>query len=355
MQALSVVSPGAAVAFFQPRPLPCPAVLSPLLSNADFAFDVEGFPVRGRLVEPSSDGQHPLATLRWRLGGVIVHLVLPDWLTTRLLRTAEPEPNGEIDGMAAALLLEMVLADPLSRLEAACGEPLELMDDKRPTTALGPVIGNDIVLGVTGLFDGEPFVGALRAPMEAMGALRRLAIASEVPNAPIEPPIALAIRFGLTRLDATLLRSLEIGDAIVPERTPEAAVVIVAGERLTAPGRLDGSRVILEARPRQAVETAMETWLMTEHAGPDLLPNPESLAPQETALQDMQVTLVFELARQAATLRDVRSLAAGHVIELGPLAERRVSVLANGSKIGEGEIVRVGDVTAVRLTRFAAG
>ena len=354
MRALNIALPGSVVTRFQPCPLPCPAALSPLLHSSDFTFEVEGFPVRGRLTAPPGDGQYPLTTLRWRLGDVMADLILPDWLTARLLRTAEPEPSGDIDGMTATLLLEMALAEPLSRLEAACGEPLELIDDKHPTTALPPAIGNDIVLGVTGLFDGEPFVGTLRAPMQAMGALQRLAIASTVSNALIEPPIALAVRFGLARLDATLLRSLDIGDAIVPEQLPEAAVVIVAGERLTAPGRLDGSRVILEARPRQAAETATETWLMTEHPGPNV-PDPKSLALQDTALQDLQVTLVFELARQAATLRDVRSLAPGHVIELGPLAERHVSVLANGSRIGEGEIVRVGDVTAVRLTRFTAG
>ncbi len=352
MQALTLVPAGSAATRFQPRPLPYPAGLSPLVSRSQFAFDIEGIPVQGLLTAPVADGPYPTTILRWRFGSATADLALPGWLTARVLRAIEPELDGEVGGMTTALLLEMALAEPLARLEAACGESLELVDEKRPAAASADE--NDIVLGIAGLFDGEPFAGAVRVPMGAMAALQRLAASPPAAAVPVEPPIAIAVRLGLARLEATLLRSLETGDAIVLEQPPDAAVVIVVGERLTAAGRLDGRRVILDAPLQPATRTAMEIWLMTENAGPDA-PHPESLAPPETPLHDLQVTLVFELARQAATLRDVQSLAPGHVIELGPLAERHVSVLANGAKIGEGEIVRVGDATAVRLTRLAAG
>lgn len=353
MRTLSIAPLGSPVTCFQPRPLPCPAALSPLLSIPDFVFDVGGFPVRGRLTAPFGDEPYPLTTLRWRLGSVTADLILPGWLTARILQAVEPEPSGEIGGLTAALLLEMALAEPLSRLEAAFGESLELTNEKRLAAALPPANENDIVLGIAGLFDSEPFAGTVRAPLEALRALQRLAILSPASGAPIEPPIAIAIRLGLARLDLTLLRSLEIGDAIVLEQPHEAATIVVIGEYLIAPGHLDGSRVILQVRPRQAADTAMEIWLMTENTGLDS-PGPESLTPQETSLQNLQVTLLFELARQTATLRDIQSLVPGHVVELGPLAEQRVSVLANGARIGEGEIVRVGDAVAVRLTRLAA-
>ena len=354
MQALTLAPAGSAATRFQPRPLPYPAGLSPLVSRSQFAFNVEGIPVQGLLTAPVADGPYPTTILRWRFGSATADLALPGWLTARVLRAIEPGLDGEVGGMTTALLLEMALAEPLARLEAACGGSLELVDEKRPAAASGPADENDIVLGIAGLFDGEPFAGAIHAPMQAMVVLQRLAASPPAAAVPVEPPIAIAVRLGLARLEATLLRSLEAGDAILLEQPPDAAVVIVAGERLTATGRLDGRRVILDAPLQPATRTAMEIWLMTENAGPDA-PHPESLAPPETPLHDLQVTLVFELARQAATLRDVQSLAPGHVIELGPLAERHVSVLANGAKIGEGEIVRVGDATAVRLTRLAAG
>ena len=353
MRALTLVPARLPATLFQPRPLPYPAGLSPLVSRSQFAFDVEGIPVQGRLTAPAADGPYPTTVLRWRLGSAAADLALPGWFTARVLRAIEPGLNGEIDGMTASLLIEMALAEPLARLEAACGESLELIDEKRPAAAPGLADENDIVLGIAGLFDGEPFAGAVRAPMQAMEALQRLATPLPAAAVPVEPPIAIAVRLGLARLEARLLRSLEPGDAIVLEQPLDAAVVIVAGERLTATGRLDGAGVILDTRLQPATRTAMEIWLMTENAAPDA-PRPDSVAPQETPLHDLQVTLVFELARQAAALRDVQSLAPGHVIELGLLAERHVSVLANGAKIGEGEIVRVGDATAVRLTRLAA-
>lgn len=324
-----------------------------LLSRSDFTLDAEGVPLQGLLTAPADHDPGPLATLRWSLGGVAGELMLPDWIATRLLRAVEPDPQGEIDGTTAALLLEMVLAEPLGRLEAACGEPVELLEYGRPAASPAPPGRGDAVLGIAGLFDGEPFAGTVRAPKEALAALGRLAASPPASAGLIEPPIAIAVRLGLARLGTTLLRSLEVGDAVVLEQPSQGGVVIVAGENLAAPGRLDGSRAILEARLQRASATGMETWVMSENAERDVS-GTEAIAPLDASMQEMQVTLVFELARQAASLRDVQSLAPGHIIELGPLAEQHVSVLANGARIGEGEIVQVGDATAVRLTRLAA-
>ena len=353
MQAVKFAAAGSAATRFQPQPLPYPASLSTLLPRSSFAFDAEGVPLQGLLTAPTGHHPGPLATLRWSLGGVAGDLMLPEWIATRLLRAVEPDPRGEIDGTTAALLLEMALAEPLGRLEAACGEPVELLEYGRPAASPASPACSDALLGIDGLFDGEPFASAVRAPKEVVAALERLAASLPASAGPIEPPIAVAVRLGLARLGAMLLRSLEIGDAVVLEQPSPGGVIVVAGENLAAPGRLDGSRVVLEARPQRASATGMEVWVMNENTGRGVS-GAEGVMPLDASLQDMQITLVFELARQAASLRDVQSLAPGHIIELGPLAEQRISVLANGARIGEGEIVRVGDATAVRLTRLAA-
>lgn len=358
MQAVRLAPAGSVAKRFQPRPLPYPASLSMLLPRSDFTLDAEGIPLQGVLTapaghDPSALATLPLTTLRWSLGGVAGDLTLPEWVAARLLRAVEPDPREEIDGTTAALLLEMALAEPLGRLEAACGEPVKLLEYGHPAALPASPGRGNALLGIAGLFDGEPFAGAVRAPEEALAALGRLAAFLPASAGLIEPPVVVAVRLGLARLGATLLRSLEVGDAVVLEQPPQGGIVIVAGESLAAPGRLDGSRAILEARLQRASATGMETWVMSENAERGVS-GAEGVAPLDASLQDMQVTLVFELARQAASLRDVQSLAPGHIIELGPLAEQHVSILANGARIGEGEIVRVGDVTAVRLTRLAA-
>ena len=81
----------------------------------------------------------------------------------------------------------------------------------------------------------------------------------------------------------------------------------------------------------------------------------DALQPMDMAVDGLQVTLVFELARRAVTLREASALTAGTVLELGPVAQQRVSVLAGGRRIGEGELVQVGEAMAVRLTRINAG
>ena len=74
----------------------------------------------------------------------------------------------------------------------------------------------------------------------------------------------------------------------------------------------------------------------------------------ETTMDDLQVTLVFELGRRPATLAELRDLAAGHVIEVGKALSSPVAILANGQRIGTGELVKAGDALAVRILRLAA-
>ncbi len=338
---------GAAVAGFEPRPFPFPPALSRLLVQFEAGFAAEGIPVQARLAMPGAGERGPAVTLRWALGNAEGELTLPARMADRLLRAVEPAPQGAIDGATAALLLELALAEPLGRLDAACGEAVRLVE--LVPAASAPNLA-DFAVGIAGLFDGEPFVGTLRLPETA--PLERLAASLPGPASRVDPPVALTVRLGLARLDAHTLRSLEAGDAVLLQQPGEGRVAVVAGEHLAALGRLDGSRVILEAAPARAANIGMGIWTMNENADADA--KGVDVGPPNGSLEELQVTLVFELARQPATLQEVQALAPGDVIELGPLAEQRVSVLANGARIGQGEIVRVGDAAAVRLTRIAA-
>ena len=351
--ALRLAASGSQVARYEPPPLAYDRACMALLGRASFHFTTEGLSAEAALVAPAEDEAVPLALLRWTLGDCAVELVLPARIIATLLHAVEPAPRGVIDAAAAVLLLELALAGPLDALEAAAGQPIRLieLDDAAPAVDIQPisairVMPDPIVIGLAGAFDDEPFTARLRVPGPGMEALRRLTVSLPVLRVPVRPSVALAVRLGLARIGTDQLRSLEIGDAVVLQRPADGRVMVVLGEHLAALGRLAGSRVTLEAGPRP-VTAAMRRWTM---AGDQR----EDIEPQNATLEELQVTLVFELARQAVTLREVQALAAGHVIELGPLAEQQVSVLANGSRIGRGELVRVGEVMAVRLTRLDA-
>jgi type III secretion protein Q len=70
---------------------------------------------------------------------------------------------------------------------------------------------------------------------------------------------------------------------------------------------------------------------------------------EQSALDAIEITLVFEVGRVALTLPEVRALAPGRLLPLPGGAAPRVDVLANGRRLGTGEIVRVGEELAVRL------
>jgi type III secretion protein Q len=70
------------------------------------------------------------------------------------------------------------------------------------------------------------------------------------------------------------------------------------------------------------------------------------------ALDHIEVTLTFELGRRTIDLRALRTMAPGHVFDLGRDPEGPVDIIANGKTIGAGEIVRIGETIGVRVTRL---
>ena len=82
----------------------------------------------------------------------------------------------------------------------------------------------------------------------------------------------------------------------------------------------------------------------------------DSGAPDESdgdgTLDDLEVTLVFEIGRRFVDLAELRSIAPGYVFPMTQDASAPVDILANGRRIGRGEIVRIGETLGVRVTRL---
>ncbi|MFH1567425.1 MAG: FliM/FliN family flagellar motor switch protein [Gemmatimonadota bacterium] len=73
---------------------------------------------------------------------------------------------------------------------------------------------------------------------------------------------------------------------------------------------------------------------------------------QSAGLGNVAVDVVVELARKEIALGEARRLKKGDVIRFGRLAGEAFDVLVNQRKFGEGEIVVVTDLMAIRLTRL---
>jgi flagellar motor switch protein FliN/FliY len=70
-------------------------------------------------------------------------------------------------------------------------------------------------------------------------------------------------------------------------------------------------------------------------------------------LQDVDVRLSVEVGGTSMKLRELLALGESSVIELDRYANELLDVLVNGTLIGRGEVVTVGDRFGVRITELA--
>lgn len=79
-------------------------------------------------------------------------------------------------------------------------------------------------------------------------------------------------------------------------------------------------------------------------------PDTEKL--EDSGFDALPVTVAFELGRKAMPLSEISALAPGAVVQLAGMSAETVSILAQGKRIGEGEIVRIGEALGVRIVRI---
>ena len=79
-----------------------------------------------------------------------------------------------------------------------------------------------------------------------------------------------------------------------------------------------------------------------------------SLAANFRLLQDVDVKLRVEIGSTSLTLRELLALGESSVIELDRQANELLDVLVNGTLIGRGEVVMVGDSFGVRMTELVS-
>ncbi len=77
-----------------------------------------------------------------------------------------------------------------------------------------------------------------------------------------------------------------------------------------------------------------------------------ALAANFRLLQDVDVKLTVEIGSTSLTLRELLALGESSVIELDRQANELLDILVNGTLIGRGEVVMVGDRFGVRMTEL---
>ncbi|KQN24854.1 flagellar motor switch protein FliN [Sphingomonas sp. Leaf33] len=79
-----------------------------------------------------------------------------------------------------------------------------------------------------------------------------------------------------------------------------------------------------------------------------------SVATNFRLLQDVDVKLTVEIGSTSLTLRELLALGEASVIELDRHANELLDVFVNGTLIGRGEVVTVGEKFGVRMTELVS-
>lgn len=139
------------------------------------------------------------------------------------------------------------------------------------------------------------------------------------------------------------LRSLLPGDVVVLDGIDPATGLLVVGDRFVAPIELLDVGGRLTDRPRYLNQSRWK-WIMTDKTAADAGQRLE-----DADLEDLPVTLVFELGRTLLPMGEIKRLGPGMIVPLAELKNETVDIIANGKRVGRGEIVRIGESLGVRV------
>lgn len=280
-------------------------------------------------------------------------------------------------GPDSAMLLEDAIAPWLEEIETATGLSLRFLD----LTAAPPPGGLERGWGVQGNLPGRGAVRQAGALVLSLAAAERLgrALADRAQPRQDLPGLhlRLAAALGGPRLSLGDLRSLSPGDALmlaeddgdarlVLESGPETGFAAPArrrdggGWQLTGPfrphsPRSDHAGHATRKGPEMTTDPAPATGPGTA-LPPAASPERSGSEPVLAGLDALEMRLSFRLGETLVTLAELKSLAPGAVVTLDRPDGALVDILANGRKIGTGEVIAVAGQRAVEIrSLFADG
>jgi type III secretion protein Q len=268
----------------------------------------------------------------------------------RLLDRIQPGLSDDPpDEPTLSMLVELALAPLLEKIEISTGASLRLLSSSRRASCdLATAGPRSRWLVFHGALDGAPFELGLELEgpaLEDFVKLLQQAAPARLPLAATFVPVVAILCAGAVRLPLRTLQSLHHGDVLIPDELPfergEAALTF--GNRYRAIARLDetGARIRSALQHSKSIQ---EINAMEGKGAPRVVETDD--------LGDLEIQLTFELGRQTVELEQLRTIAPGYVFPLGRSPNDPVEIVANGRRIGRGEIVRVGDGLGVRLIRL---
>lgn len=267
------------------------------------------------------------------LAGAPAMLEMPLDLLQQILARLDPAAPAAM-GEARRMLLELALEDLATALA--------------PELPVGPPTPGEtpVLVGLECRAGAAQWTGRLHLSERAAAALA--AALDPLPPASVLPrvPVALRVWIGACELPLLELRGVQPGDVLLGDGLDEAAgpgaVLLVAEERWAWQGRRQPGGVVVLTPRAPVAALGLKGWTTM---------GDETQPPLDAELNELPVRLVFEVGRVEVTLGELGQIGPGHVFALSGAAGL-VDILANGRRIGQGELVQVGEGAGVRVLRL---
>jgi type III secretion protein Q len=248
----------------------------------------------------------------------------------------------------AAIVIEFALAASLDALEATLGWRLALTSIGAPHKGRARPDLVALSFALTFARFGTYICELRLAPGRAVNIIRNLDRSTGFVSAAVDLPVPISLRFAAATLTFGDVLDLSPGDVVIVDEHcgADSTAVAVIAEHLVAPVQLNSAGGVLAAYPTRGCGSPWE-WSMDNESEP-----PRRSAPDASGLDDLPLRIVFEVGRLELSLGDLRQMAPGTVLPLARPFDEALDIVANGRRIGRGEIVRIGDSLGVRVIRL---
>lgn len=165
--------------------------------------------------------------------------------------------------------------------------------------------------------------------------------------------------FTLAAVSVTIssLKSLAVGCVVVlPELNPEELTLRIADSEYSFRANADKWACLgVERRGRPQQQSAFGNPAFGNGVDTMAADAPEKQAPPSVSLASLPVVIDFDLGQTVVSLADLESWQAGSVVALSPPPRGEgaaVTLRANGQVIGTGDLVKIDDRLAVRISQL---
>ena len=252
-----------------------------------------------------------------------------------------------------SLVIEFILSPLLDNFEKVVGPQTAIIPIAFPTkyqnsTLLEAVIHIDNSDDLYGLWIDAP-EDDVAYWREILNVQRLMQVENDVGESILDNRriIPLALQYRSIGLSLGQLNELEKGDVVLFDKyLDEETLEICAGGHCVWEVKDDNGAFSI-----QGTETLQNNTLNTiDCNGRTIMSDANSMG----TIEDIPIVVTFEIGRKEITVKELRNLQEGAVVEFPNVTDQKIHIMANGQEVGWGSLVRIGESLGVKINRIFA-